>query len=54
VAVAYSNKALMLQAFDALFNQRDYAAAAQFWSETYIRHSGIFLPAAMASCARNV
>jgi hypothetical protein len=26
------NKALVLKAFDALFNKRDYAAAERFWS----------------------
>jgi hypothetical protein len=26
------NKALVLKAFDTLFNQRDYAAAERFWS----------------------
>src|SRR5258706_13887715 len=33
------NKALVLEAFDPLFNKRDYAAAAMFWSDTYIQHS---------------
>jgi predicted SnoaL-like aldol condensation-catalyzing enzyme len=33
------NKALVLQAFDALFNKRDYAAAERYWSPTYIQHS---------------
>lgn len=33
------NKALLLEAFDTLFNQRDYAAAEPFWSENYIQHS---------------
>ena len=33
------NKALVLQAFDTLFNKRDYVAAARFWSDTYIQHS---------------
>jgi hypothetical protein len=27
-----SNKALVLEAFDTLFNKRDYAAAENFWS----------------------
>ena len=26
------NKALVLKAFDTLFNQRDYVAAERFWS----------------------
>ncbi len=33
------NKALVLEAFDTLFNKRNYSAAAKFWSETYIQHS---------------
>jgi predicted SnoaL-like aldol condensation-catalyzing enzyme len=33
------NKALVLKAFDTLFNQRDYAAAEKFWSPSYIQHS---------------
>jgi predicted SnoaL-like aldol condensation-catalyzing enzyme len=32
-------KALVLKAFDTLFNKRDYARAAEFWSESYIQHS---------------
>ena len=38
------NKALVLEAFDALFNQRDYAAAEQFWSPDYIQHSAHIAP----------
>ena len=37
-------KALVLEAFDTLFNKRDYAKAAQFWSETYIQHSAHIPP----------
>src|SRR6202034_131594 len=37
-------KALVLEAFDTLFNRRDYAKAAQFWSETYIQHSAHIAP----------
>jgi predicted SnoaL-like aldol condensation-catalyzing enzyme len=33
------NKGLVLEAFDTLFNKRDYDAAARFWSDTYIQHS---------------
>ena len=33
------NKAFVLEAFDVLFNKRDYAAAARYWSEEYIQHS---------------
>jgi predicted SnoaL-like aldol condensation-catalyzing enzyme len=38
------NKALVLQAFDALFNKRDYAAAERFWSPDYIQHSAHIEP----------
>jgi predicted SnoaL-like aldol condensation-catalyzing enzyme len=33
------NKALVLEAFDTLFNKRDYAAAERFWSSNYVQHS---------------
>ena len=33
------NKALALEAFDTLFNKRDYVAAERFWSPRYIQHS---------------
>ena len=33
------NKALVLEAFDTLFNKRDYASALRFWSPDYIQHS---------------
>jgi predicted SnoaL-like aldol condensation-catalyzing enzyme len=33
------NKAIVLEAFDTLFNKRDYAAAERFWSDTYLQHS---------------
>jgi predicted SnoaL-like aldol condensation-catalyzing enzyme len=39
-----TNKALVLKAFDTLFNQRDYAAAARFWSPAYIQHSAHIAP----------
>jgi predicted SnoaL-like aldol condensation-catalyzing enzyme len=32
------NKVLVLEAFDTLFNQRDYAAAERLWSPSYIQH----------------
>ncbi len=38
------NKALVLEAFDTLFNKRDYEAAARFWSDTYIQHSAHIEP----------
>ena len=33
------NKALVLEAFDTLFNKRDYEAAEPYWSPGYIQHS---------------
>jgi predicted SnoaL-like aldol condensation-catalyzing enzyme len=38
------NKALVLEAFDTLFNKRDYAAAERFWSPNYIQHSTHIAP----------
>jgi predicted SnoaL-like aldol condensation-catalyzing enzyme len=38
------NKALVLQAFDTLFNKRDYKAAERFWSPNYIQHSAHIAP----------
>jgi predicted SnoaL-like aldol condensation-catalyzing enzyme len=38
------NKALVLDAFDTLFNRRDYDAAVRFWSEHYIQHSAHIAP----------
>jgi predicted SnoaL-like aldol condensation-catalyzing enzyme len=38
------NKALVLEAFDTLFNKRDYAAAERFWSSDYIQHSAHIAP----------
>ena len=38
------NKALVLKAFDTLFNQRDYAAAERYWSPDYIQHSTHIAP----------
>src|SRR6202140_738518 len=38
------NKAFVLEAFETLFNKRDYAAAERFWSPTYIQHSAHIEP----------
>ena len=38
------NKALVLEAFDTLFNKRDYAVAEKFWSPHYIQHSAHIPP----------
>jgi predicted SnoaL-like aldol condensation-catalyzing enzyme len=39
-----SNKALVIEAFETLFNRRDYAAAERFWSPRYIQHSAHIAP----------
>jgi predicted SnoaL-like aldol condensation-catalyzing enzyme len=36
---AAQHKRLVLEAFDTLFNKRDYASAEKFWSPHYIQHS---------------
>jgi hypothetical protein len=36
---AQANKALVLEAFDTLFNKRDYRAAERYWSANYLQHS---------------
>jgi len=38
------NKEFVLQAFDTLFNQRDYKAAEPYWSSNYIQHSAHIPP----------
>jgi predicted SnoaL-like aldol condensation-catalyzing enzyme len=38
------NKELVLEAFDTLFNQRDYIAAERYWSPKYIQHSAHIPP----------
>ena len=38
------NKRLVLEAFDTLFNKRDYANAEKFWSPHYIQHSAHIQP----------
>src|SRR5258707_11741524 len=38
------NKAFVLEAFDTLFNKRDYKAAQRFWSPNYIQHSAHIAP----------
>ena len=42
--IAASNKALVLAAFDALFNKRDDKAAERYWSSNYIQHSAHIPP----------
>ena len=38
------NKAHVMEAFDTLFNKRDYVAAERFWSPDYIQHSAHIAP----------
>src|SRR5580692_8150843 len=38
------NKALVVEAFDTLFNKRDYVAAERYWSPHYIQHSAHIAP----------
>ncbi len=42
--VEETNKRLVLEAFDTLFNKRDYQAAERFWSPNYIQHSAHIKP----------
>ena len=41
---AQKNKAIVLEAFDTLFNRHDLAAAEKFWSPGYIQHSAHIPP----------
>src|SRR5258707_15016334 len=38
------NAQIVLNAFETLFNKRDYAAAERFWSPNYIQHSAHIPP----------
>ena len=38
------NKAVVLDAFDTLFNKRNYEAAERYWSKRYIQHSAHIAP----------
>ena len=44
MATPAENKAIVLEAFETLFNQRDYEKAATFWSPDYIQHSAHIEP----------
>ncbi|MDB5817493.1 MAG: hypothetical protein JWQ11_1133 [Rhizobacter sp.] len=41
---ARRNKAIVLEAFDTLFNKHDLEAAEKFWSPGYIQHSAHIPP----------
>jgi predicted SnoaL-like aldol condensation-catalyzing enzyme len=38
------NKVIVLDAFETLFNKRDYVAAERLWSPNYIQHSAHIAP----------
>jgi predicted SnoaL-like aldol condensation-catalyzing enzyme len=38
------NKAIVLEAFETLFNKRDYTAAERYWSPDYVEHSAHIAP----------
>jgi predicted SnoaL-like aldol condensation-catalyzing enzyme len=38
------NKSIVLEAFETLFNKRNYAKAINFWSPNYIQHSAHIPP----------
>jgi predicted SnoaL-like aldol condensation-catalyzing enzyme len=42
--LAEKNRTLVLEAFEALFNQRDYEKASTYWSPDYIQHSAYISP----------
>jgi predicted SnoaL-like aldol condensation-catalyzing enzyme len=41
---AQKDKSIVLEAFDTLFNKRDYTTAERFWSPNYIQHSAHIEP----------
>ena len=43
-STAAKNNAIVLEAFETLFNKRDYAVAERFWSPNYIQHSAHIAP----------
>jgi predicted SnoaL-like aldol condensation-catalyzing enzyme len=43
-SVEERNKEIVREAFDTLFNKRDYATAEKFWSPDYIQHSAHIEP----------
>ena len=43
-SIEEKNKTLVLDAFETLFNKRDYAVAERYWSPEYIQHSAHIQP----------
>jgi predicted SnoaL-like aldol condensation-catalyzing enzyme len=39
-----TNKSIVLEAFETLFNKRDFKSALEFWSPKYIQHSAHIPP----------
>jgi predicted SnoaL-like aldol condensation-catalyzing enzyme len=50
-STAQRNKAFVLEAFETLFNRKDFVAAEKFWSPNYIQHSAHIPPGATGSSA---
>jgi len=48
------NKALVLEAFDTLFNKRDYDTAERFWSPNYIQHSAHIAPGRLFNLIKSI
>ncbi len=44
MTIAERNRTLVLEAFEALFNERNYEKAATYWSPDYIQHSAHIAP----------
>jgi len=44
MTIMTSNRQLVLDAFDTLFNRRDYSAAERLWSPSYQQHSAHIPP----------
>src|ERR1700685_332904 len=44
------NKAFVLEAFETLFNKKDFVAAEKFWSSKYIQHSAHIPPGRAGLC----
>ena len=44
MATPEKTKQIVLEAFDTLFNRRDYEKASRFWSPDYIQHSAHIEP----------
>ena len=42
--IQQTNKARVLEAFDTLFNKRDYTVAERYWSPHYVQHSAHIEP----------